>query len=122
MRAGDLIGRRHRRSAIRYQRLIARLEHEPLPEPEPSAAVARDEQARRRIEAQARAVMAALDPRHRIVLELAEFERCGGQEIARRLGITHQAARLRLMRARRAFGREHARRFGEGVGDDRSGR
>lgn len=111
-RTGDLIGRNHRRSAIRYRRLIERLEREPLAEQVTPPDRYDDMLARDHAAARTRHVLAALDGRHRTVLELADLQQFSGPEVAARLGITHQAARLRLMRARRAFRREYERRYG----------
>ena len=122
-RTGDLLGRNHRRSAIRYRRLIERLEREPLPDPIRPAELHNAEQSRRRASAQTRQVLASLGPHHRRVLELAELERLSGPEIAREMGVSHQAVRLRLMRARRAFGQEYTRQFGAGyVGESHDAR
>jgi RNA polymerase sigma-70 factor, ECF subfamily len=63
------------------------------------------------------AVQAALDllkPADREVLELVAWEDLNGKQLATVLGVTHQAARLRLMRARRAFQVVH-----EGLADAR---
>lgn len=114
-RTGDLIGKNYRRSAIRYRRLIASLERQPLQTPPtPDDLLASAEQHRQSgLNAErARSVLAALDPKHRAPIELAEYNRRSGPDIARQLGISHQAARLRLMRARRAFGDEYRHRFG----------
>ncbi len=111
-RTADYLGRNQRRSAIRYRRLIERLERQPLPEPTDPHDDYNRSQARDIASSHTRQVLASLDERHRTVLELADLEQHSGPEIARHLGITHQAARLRLMRARRAFQREYTQRYG----------
>jgi RNA polymerase sigma-70 factor, ECF subfamily len=63
-----------------------------------------------------RIALARLKPADRDVLELVAWERLNGKQLATVLGCTHQAARLRLMRARRAF--EAAHGDVTGVGHD----
>ncbi len=64
------------------------------------------------VAAQARQVLSELDSKHRTVLELDLFGPLSGRELAMSLGVSHVAARLRLMRARRAFAEHWVRRFG----------
>ena len=111
-RTADYVARNHRRGAIRYRRAIERLEQQPIDaQPEPFD-VASGHEDLRRTKSQVSEILDQLELRHRAVLELAEFEHLSGPQIATKLGISPQAARLRLMRARRAFRRSYEDRFG----------
>lgn len=61
---------------------------------------------------QAREVLASLPETHRTVLQLELDGPISGRQMAVALGTTDGAGRLRLMRAKRAFGAEYARRYG----------
>lgn len=58
-------------------------------------------------------ILATIPPRHRRIIELNALEQMNGPEIARTLGISQTAVRLRLMRARRAFANAYLARFGD---------
>lgn len=60
---------------------------------------------------QARVVLASLSETYQEVLRLELDGPITGREMAAALGTTETAARLRLMRAKRAFGAEYARRY-----------
>lgn len=111
--AGDLLGRNRSRSAFRRQRLIERLSREPIDSaaPAPSSVFERRTDARQDGH-DVHAVLERLSPQHRELIVMADLERCDRREIAERFGISPQAVRLRLMRARRAFRREYVRTFG----------
>lgn len=114
-RSAELIGANIRRSEARRRRLVTRLEQQRLPQPaQPPDTIEHIEQhAAETVRGErARLVLADLDSRHQEVLRMAEYERRSGPDIAAELGITPQAARLRLMRARSAFRAEYLRRYG----------
>lgn len=114
-RSVELVAANIRRSEARRWRLIVRLERQRLPEPPGPVEAIEDADLRASEMLRAertRTVIADLEGRHQEVLRMAEFERLSGPEIAAELGITAQAARLRLMRARNAFRDEYVRRFG----------
>lgn len=115
LRASELIGNNLTRSAIRRERLITRLEREPLPTqppPEEIADAAHREAAQQMLRRRGEQVLERLDPKHRSLLQLADYEGRTGREIASELGVTPRAARLRLMRARRAFRDTYVDLFG----------
>lgn len=110
--AGDLLGRNRSRGAIRRQRLIERLAREPIDNAATPPNVLERRTDARQDRHDVHTVLERLTPQHRDLIIMADLERCDRREIAERFGISPQAVRLRLMRARRAFRREYVRTFG----------
>lgn len=101
------------RSEARQQRLVERIEIVTVPEtpPTPEELAVRGEstaEAAHRV----RVVLSGLPRRHRQFIVLDAFHRLTSAEIALDLNITPTAARLRLMRARRAFAKKYIALYG----------
>ncbi len=93
------------RRAMSRRRLYERLRREPLPlatSPDDELAAVDEEAAAGQESARVRWVLAGLRPDYRTALVMAAFGQ-HGVEIAAALGVSENAARKRLMRARAAF-------------------
>lgn len=96
------------RRAIAWRRLLDRLSQEP-PEPTSSAEdefLGHDDPDKREVGRLAGVAWRGLSESYREILTLDALGQKGPQ-IAELLGVTHQAARLRLMRARAAFAKAY---------------
>ena len=109
-RVATFVGLRSYTAAGRYQRLVERLQTEPIPSVDPGP---EDDHQLSELHSDGlvQRALDKLDDGDREILQLVAWEQLNGPELAMLLGITPQAARLRLMRARQRF-REHFESMG----------
>lgn len=101
----------HRRGRRRHLQLVERLEREPAPAPQEESG-----------DPELEAALARLTDSDREILRLWAWEGLEPREIATVLGLTVNAATLRLSRARRKLGEEMTRQDPRSSGQERVGR